>query len=246
MFSPPPFRIDTSSQLSRWRAETFWTKEVETITWLNFFSDFDGISIDTLVDVGSNIGIYSLYWLSKKSNAKVIACEPFIENMKLLKTNLNLNSMTDRATLVASPLYSESASGALLFDDMRPGSSGSQFTIKGKIQDASNPDLISTTVDEILFGSEDHKILKIDVDGLDFDILRGARQSLELGLISSVLIEASDKAQLEISNFLSVFNLVPDQRFNDVASHSDGRRIAAGKTERNRVYSHLEVISTLM
>jgi protein O-GlcNAc transferase len=234
--------MDTSSQLSLWRAETFWTKEVETITWLKYFSNFNDISIDTFVDVGSNIGIYSLYWLSKKSSARVIACEPFKENMNLLKTNLDLNLMTDRATLVASPLYSESVSGTLLFDDMRPGSSGTQFTIEGKIQDDSANDLISTTVDEILFGSEDRTILKIDVDGLDFDILKGARRSLELGTISSVLIEAADCAQSEIADFLSEFNLVLDQRFNEIASHSDGRRIAAGKAERNRVYSHLEVI----
>lgn len=237
-----PFRLDTSSQLSLWRAETFWTKEVETITWLNYFSDFDDISIDTLVDVGSNIGIYSLYWLSRKSKAKVIACEPFTENMNLLKTNLGLNSMADRATLVASPLYSESVLGTLLLDDLRPGSSGSQFTIEGEIESASKTDLTSTTVDEILLGSKDHKILKIDVDGLDFDILKGAQRSLESGTICSVLIEAADTAQLEISDFLSEFNFLPHQRFNQVASHSDGRRIAAGKVERNRVYSRLEVI----
>jgi len=236
-----PFRIDESSQLSKWRAETFWTKEVETIAWLKFFSDFDDATIHTLVDVGSNIGIYSLYWLSRKSTTKVIACEPFAENMNLMKINLELNLMTDRATLVTSPLYCESVSGALLFDDLRPGSSGSQFTIENKIEDAPKVNLTSTTVDEILAGCQKGKIMKIDVDGLDFEILKGARRSLESGLICSVLIEAPDDTQMKISDFLSEFNFVPDQRFNAIASHSDGRRIAAGKVERNRIYTLLEL-----
>jgi hypothetical protein len=131
--------------------------------------------------------------------------------------------------------------GTLLLDDIRPSRFGLKLTIQREIEDALKTELTSTTVDEILLGSKDHKILKIGVDGLDFDTL-GARWSLESGTICSVLTDAADNAQSEISAFLSEFNFVSHQRFNEVASHSDGRRIAAGKVERNRVYSRLEVI----
>ena len=232
-----PFLMDKSDPLSQWRAETFWTKEVETLAWLGFFSEFRGRSITSLVDVGSNVGLYSLYWLSLNPDVKVIACEPFKENMNLLKNNLKLNLMLDRANLVSAPLYSESLPGSLIVSDLRPGSSGSQFKAKNGDKNILGGPIDSTTLDEILIENIEDKLLKIDVDGLDFEVLRGAKHSLASGRITSVLIEASEKTQLNISHFLEEFSFISDQRFNEIESHSDFRRIAAGNDERNRVYS---------
>ena len=44
------------NSLIQWRAETFFTKEPETIEWINTFK-----SDETLFDVGANIGLYSIY-----------------------------------------------------------------------------------------------------------------------------------------------------------------------------------------
>ena len=35
-----PFKMSLSDPLSIWRAETFWSKEPETIEWLKFFGNF--------------------------------------------------------------------------------------------------------------------------------------------------------------------------------------------------------------
>ena len=237
MSSSLPFLMDESDSLSQWRAETFWTKEVETLAWLEFFSEFEDASITNLVDVGSNVGVYSLYWLSMNPSSQVVACEPFEKNMKLLKSNLRLNSMLDRVELISSPLYSTSVSGSLVLNDLRPGSSGSQFRTIHGVESGLGHSVDSTTLDNILFGNIDRKILKIDVDGLDFEILQGAKASLLSGSICSVLIEAPEPIQFQISAFLEQYMYVPDLRFDAVESHSDLRRIAAGKSERNRVYT---------
>lgn len=237
MTSSLPFKLNLSDTLSQWRSETFWTKEVETVAWLKYFSTYGDKEIESLVDVGANIGLYSLYWLSLNSKAQVIACEPFIENFNLLQTNLEMNSMKGRATLVSSPLYLDSISGSFLLEDERPGSSGSQFQANTDSDKSVTENVDSTTIDEIVGENGKKMILKIDVDGLDFEILQGASRSLRTGLISSVLIEASEDIQLQISEFLAAFSYVSDSRFNELEAHSDVRRKAAGKLERNRVYT---------
>jgi FkbM family methyltransferase len=227
--------MDTTDPLSLWRAESFWTKEVETLAWLECFSQFCSTKVLTLVDVGCNVGVYSLYWLSLNPHSKVIACEPFVKNIELLKSNLELNGMINRATLISVPLYSESVPGNLQVEDLRPGSSGSQFkTLPNGITPGS---LNSSTLDSILVENNDCKILKIDVDGLDFEILKGAKASLASKSICSVLIEATEVIQSDIEEFLNRFGFVADRRFNQIESHSDTRRIVAGKSERNRVYT---------
>ena len=44
-----------------WRAKTVLTKESETIQWIDNFN-----KNETMWDIGSNIGVFSLYAASKK------------------------------------------------------------------------------------------------------------------------------------------------------------------------------------
>ena len=64
--------------LSDWRAQTFSSKEPETLDWIDSMQD-GGI----LWDVGANIGVYSLY-AGKSKNAKVFSFEPSASRSKVL------------------------------------------------------------------------------------------------------------------------------------------------------------------
>jgi hypothetical protein len=102
----------------------------------------------------------------------------------------------------------------------------------------------STTLDILLGEVEGQKIIKIDVDGNDFDILKGAKKSLMNKDIVSILIESSENHQNEISKFLLKFGFESDDRFNNLANHSDVRRKAQDKIERNRVYTRSHLINS--
>ena len=232
-----PFQLDVSDPLSAWRANSFWSKEVETLQWLKFFANFREESLNTLIDVGANIGIYSLYWLSLSKSLRTISCEPFPENLRLLKLNLSLNEFENRAMIIDQPLYSSSSEGQLYAPDNRPGSSGSQFGPIHKESSSESARVQSTTLDKIYGDYAAGCILKVDVDGLDYEILKGGTQSLKSGKIESVLVEASEQVHSEISNFLNDFNFVGDERFNKLDGHSDIRRESQNMIERNRVYS---------
>ena len=43
----------------------------------------------TVVDIGSNIGLSAIFWLTRNSQSKVYCYEPSVENFKRLKSNLN-------------------------------------------------------------------------------------------------------------------------------------------------------------
>ena len=63
--------------LENYRFQTIKTKEPETIFWIdNYIS-----SKDTFIDIGANVGIYSIYTALKK--IKVFALESFKKNFKL-------------------------------------------------------------------------------------------------------------------------------------------------------------------
>jgi FkbM family methyltransferase len=232
-----PFKLDLNDPLSVWRSESFWSKEVETIKWLDFFSECQDYEIGTLIDVGANIGIYSLYWLSLNDCLRTVSCEPFSENLRLLKSNVHLNGYEGRVKIVENPLYSELADGLLDVKDHRPGSSGSQFNSIGGRKSPDRIRVAATTLDKLILDYSEGYILKIDVDGLDFEILKGGVTALKSGCVRSILIEAPEEIQSEIADFLQDFTFFPDKRFNEVDGHSDSRRKSKNTQERNRVYT---------
>ena len=235
----PPFVIDQQDELSIWRYRSFYEKEPETIKWIDFFAT-SKIHLNFL-DVGANIGMYSLYFLSLVKDKKVICVEPFQENFELLTRNLKLNNYLDCAQVINNPLSSESKRGKAVVSDMRPGGSGYKL-IEGEKGHQESMDVQILDIDSILYPFNQNYILKIDTDGNDFEILQGGIKSFKSGCIVSVLIEASQGVQNQISDYLETFNLIYDSRFNDLSSHSDRRRIATNKNERNRIYTQKSLI----
>ena len=231
-----PFKIDTQNELSNWRAETFFSKEPETLAWLKEFAAREIPPL--LLDIGANIGLYSLFYLSLKSTTETISCEPFSENIRLLEKNLEMNNFGTRAEIVKEPLSSVVELGYAEISDTRPGGSGYVYK-KFSGKEVTGPPTNASNIDSILSTESRRVIIKIDTDGSDFGILCGAAKSLKHGNIDSILIESSEHVQERIKIFLKKFGLIPDQRFNSMDNHSDARRINTGKTERNRVYSKI-------
>jgi FkbM family methyltransferase len=235
----PPFLIDQQDELSVWRYKSFYEKEPETIKWIDFFAA-SKFPLNFL-DVGANIGMYSLYFLSLVKNKMVICVEPFQKNFELLTQNLRLNNYVDRAQVINIPLSSEIKRGSAIVSDERPGGSGYKL-IESDNGHQESIDVQVLDIDSILCPFDQKYVLKIDTDGSDFEILQGGIKSLQSGCIISILIEASQDVQEQISDYLKSFDLTSDYRFNDLSNHSDRRRVANNKEERNRVYTQTPLI----
>ena len=76
------------TQVAGYRVKTFFTKEPETIEWINK----NGSERKVFLDIGANMGVYSLYY-AKKFGGKVFSFEPSFKNLELLSKNIKINSL---------------------------------------------------------------------------------------------------------------------------------------------------------
>jgi len=91
--------FSTPNDISYWRAESFSSKEPETLDWI------DNIPKGKILwDIGSNVGLYSIY--AAKKDIEVISFEPSVFNLELLARNIFLNDLTEKICIVPIPLSS--------------------------------------------------------------------------------------------------------------------------------------------
>jgi FkbM family methyltransferase len=127
----------------------------------------------TVVDVGANLGYYSL--LASRlvgPSGRVVALEPNSENCRLLLSSLRLNDITNVQLL---PVAADTATGWAYYST-HVGSNG------GLIEDGellSHPGTIVPTfrLDELVDGPVG--FLKMDVEGAEGRVVRGATRIIE-------------------------------------------------------------------
>jgi len=235
MGSSLPFKINNSTEVMRWRAETFWAKEPETILWIK---DHCGSTnpVSFFLDVGANIGMYSLFAASLSQSICIIAVEPAPNNSKYLSENIQLNNFSNRFTIVSQPLASKVFEGSLANPDQRPGATGAQVHEESTLGELQ---ITTTTGDFLVEQSAIYDgILKIDVDGNELDILSGFEKSLKEKRFRSILVELTGSNINQITEFMGDCGYVEDLWYRALPEHSDSRRRASGKSESNTVFTH--------
>ena len=85
------------NSLVNWRIETFYSKEPETLEWIDNFNKDQKF---TFWDIGSNIGLYSIYNAVKNNNSKTIAFEPSTSNLRVLSRNISLNNLQNKIQIM--------------------------------------------------------------------------------------------------------------------------------------------------
>ena len=78
----------TPNEITDWRINTFFTKEPETLEWID---SFKGEKI-VFWDIGANIGLYSLYAAIKHPNIEIVSFEPSVNNLRILSRNIYKNN----------------------------------------------------------------------------------------------------------------------------------------------------------
>lgn len=168
------------------RGSSFIVLANEAIGWnLVTHKDFERSEIECLeqvireddvcVDVGANIGIYSLLMAKKARKGRVISFEPIYLNRSILAVNTALNEITNvevrecvLSDTVGETRFSVSEDAA--FSSIRP---------TNRKKEASLLDVRSDTLDNF-FAEEGQKVdvAKIDAEGAELLILRGGEKLL--------------------------------------------------------------------
>jgi len=191
-------------QTSEFRVRTLLSKEPETINWIN---SFDVGS--TFWDVGANIGGYSLY-ASLVGNTRVMSFEPSSFNYFLLNKNIYLNQKDNNISAYNIAFSNKNTLDILYLSSVECGNAQNTFSFKtdayGKEMDpVFQHHCLGFTIDNFIqqYNIEHPNYLKIDVDGIESLILKGAKATLSNRLLKSVLVEVNENETSEVAEICS-------------------------------------------
>ncbi len=183
-------------------------KEPDTVEWVeNFLQEGD-----VFYDIGANVGVYSLvaakYFAGK---VKIYAFEPAFMNFSQLCKNIALNQCQDNIVPLQIALSDKTMLDSFNYSSLTVG--GAQNTLGDAIDEkgqAFNPVFkqytLSYKIDDLIanFGIPVPNHLKIDVDGIEFLVLKGAPKTLANESLRSMIVElAEGERATEVTNFLA-------------------------------------------
>jgi FkbM family methyltransferase len=138
---------------------------------------------DTFVDVGANVGYFSVLGAScVGAEGSVIAVEPEPRNLELLRANLARNGCA-QASVIAAAAYSEPGWMPLALNESNRGDH--RLAPLGE----SSLHVRCVRLDDVLPDSVD--VIKIDTQGFDHDVVEGLSRTIERNPELVVMTELS-------------------------------------------------------
>lgn len=180
------------NQIAYWRASTLHTKEPETVKWVAGFK-----KDEVFVDVGANIGLYSIL-AAVHASARVFAFEPESENYALLNRNIRLNNVSDRVVAWCCALTDHRCVDRLYMTNVEAAQSGHEFG--AEVDPSLRPTKAAFAQGSLGYSLDEFVALKalpapnhikIDVDGIEHLVVKGAQETFARQELKSVLIEIS-------------------------------------------------------
>jgi FkbM family methyltransferase len=181
------------NRLIDWRIKTFYTKEPETLEWIDKFEEES-----CFWDIGANIGLYSIYSATKLNKVKVYSFEPSTSNLGVLSRNIYINSFQKKISIIPFALSDKNGMyiSSLKESDFMQGGAENGFSVNfdwnGDVFKQKNEyNTVGSSIDYLIKNNilEIPNYIKIDVDGIEHLILKGGLETLKNNKIKSVLIE---------------------------------------------------------
>ena len=227
------------NQLLNWRVDTFFTKEPETLEWIDNFEKKENL---IFWDIGANIGLYSIYNSLKNPKSTTIAFEPSSSNLRVLTRNISINNLEKNIKVISMPLTNKKN----IFQEMKEGqfieggamnSFGEKFDFEGKeLIPAIKYTLLGTTMNYFIENSilNIPDYIKIDVDGIEHLILEGGEQFLFNEKVKSMSIEINENFK---EQYEKVQNLMEKYKFKFLyKKHNDDNYTVNDKYNKSYNY----------
>ncbi|WP_435096295.1 FkbM family methyltransferase [Candidatus Pelagibacter bacterium nBUS_27] len=230
------------NQLLEWRVDTYFSKEPETLEWIDSFQEKENL---IFWDIGANIGLYSIYNSLKHPKSTTIAFEPSSSNLRVLTRNISINNLEKNIKVVSIPLTNKKN----IFQEMNEGqfveggalnSFGEKFDFEGKeFKPTMKYNLLGTTINYFLENSilDIPDYIKIDVDGIEHLILEGGDKFLNDKKVKSLSIEINENFK---EQYDKVLNLMEKFNFKIVyKKHNDDMFSEKFKNTYNYIFKKL-------
>lgn len=156
----------------------------------------------SVIDIGANIGVFSLYAAHCGKAIKVFAYEPNSESFQYLLKNIKANHL-EQIIVPHRLAVTGASSGKVRFPKK---SSMYNAIIEGE-SDTDFEEVETTDLPTILSGSEQIDLLKLDCEGAEYDILMKSDQNVFIQ-ISAIRMEYHFGREAEVSTFLKQYSFI--------------------------------------
>lgn len=210
----PDWTIDTSAGRMVFRgpsgralqdAHGFNRDEPETVAWI------ESMPKDAVFwDIGANVGVYAIF--AAKRGVKVLAFEPAAATLAVLVQNIERNRVDALVDAFPIALAETTRLDYLYMDRARtaPGhavhSFGTRDTVAGEIAEPFKQAAIGYSADSFIaqFGAAPATHVKLDVDGIESAILRGARAMMTTSVRELMVEIYEDMAPAQAADIRSI------------------------------------------
>ena len=165
---------------------------------------------DLFVDVGANVGVYTVL-ASGVKNAKSIAIEPDTDTFLNLQNNVNLNYIADLVQLCNIGIGEKK--GTVKFTKGLDAINHIQRT------EDSSKDVVEIQIESLddILRNENPSIIKIDVEGYETQVIKGALETLKKQSLKAVIIELNGLANKYNFNENSIHQTLIEHGFKPYA-----------------------------
>lgn len=207
------------------RVESLYSKEPETISWMDNFQPYNSKKI-VFWDIGANIGLYSVYSAVKFEDIDIISFEPSTSNTRTLSRNISINNLENKISIFPIALSDKeniishlnetkfSEGGSISNFNSNIDSSG-EIVRENQIMNKYN--LFGTSIDNLIVNNilKVPNYIKIDVDGIEHLILTGAKNLLKNKNLRELSIEMNPTY---IKQYEFINNVMEENNFKKIIS----------------------------
>ena len=154
-----------------------------------------------------------IHWLQVINDfGKIFSFEPGYSSFTSLMSNININRLTNRIIPIAMAISNKNSLDYFNYLSVEPGcasnSFGESLDYLGNYFEPKYKQMIpSMTLDKVIDYIELPTMIKIDVDGIEYKIIEGAKKTLTEGKVETLLIELVDGDDERTENILRNLDL---------------------------------------
>jgi FkbM family methyltransferase len=206
-YAPVPIRIWATSHAERqWRARSC-AKEPWTVEWIERVIGSGAV----LYDIGANVGTFTLIAARRQPTATVVAFEPGYASYAHLCDNLVLNRCQGNVIPIPLPLWSKNAMVTLKYRTVEPGQSRHGMKERPPSRKPAGNEgyyeqaVLATRLDDLVrqYGLPLPTAIKLDVDGAEGAVLRGATETLRCRSLTTLLVEFEEEQRADVRGILA-------------------------------------------
>ena len=191
------------------RVKRFYSKEPGTLEWIDNFNN------DNIIfwDIGSNIGLFSIYASIKHKKIKVYSFEPSTSNLRVLSRNISINNLQEKIIINQFPLTLKQNTYQILKETrFQEGCASNTFGENLGFDDKKHTQNSYKVFGNNINNLIENKILeipdyiKIDVDGAEHLIIEGGNRFLNNEKIKSLSIELNENFKEQFDKVIEIMN----------------------------------------